>query len=84
MTCSISRSRLLSLLRSADEKVVNSYWVKCDFCSGFMVFENERDRGEWMRGHGAYCYHCGCRISFGTKEGRFPRGKVLIWDEEEV
>ena len=84
MTCTFNSERLFEIFRSADEKVVDSYWVKCPLCLGFNVFDfigEREEREEWMRyGH---C-RCGCRLGQVVNGGIFPRWKVLIWDEVEV
>ena len=50
----------------------------CSLCLGYTTFDEEEDKFTFQ--NGGVC-RCGHPFSFQDKTGRFPRGKILIWDE---
>lgn len=81
MSFVIDKNRLRGMLRDAEEHRPNWHWMKCPLCLGYSVFESFEDQLEFQK-HG-YC-RCGHKYTHNNKTGLFPRGRVFIWDEEEV
>ena len=74
----LSKERLRALLASHDEHHTEDHWIMCSLCLGYTTFDEEEDKFTFQ--NGGVC-RCGHPFSFQDKTGRFPRGKILIWDE---
>ena len=80
----LTKVMTLDRLRMVLEEALGNetwHWVECSLCLSRTVFEGDVDLREWIKS--GYC-RCGYKFDRNMPVGKFPGGKVYVYDDKRV